>query len=264
MKELEKYCFVIQPISDTRFTKRFDDIYKPAIESTGLKAYRVDLDPSVKTPIEDIERGINNAIICFADITTDNPNVWYELGYSFAKKKSTIMVCEEGRSKFPFDVSHRSIIPYKTESSSDFEKLSAGIIAKCLAYSKDYEQIERVLDSPIKEALGLQPYEIAILSFVIGNQITDEQRVSIYLLLEKMEKSGFTKTAVSIGLRLLKQKNLILTMLDHDYNGNEYDACKLTDEGFNFVLQNINLFDLSQQTQQIQPTQFSNSDDLPF
>ena len=53
MKDLEKYCFVIQPISDSRFTKRFDDVYKPAIEKAGITAYRVDLDPSVKTPIED-------------------------------------------------------------------------------------------------------------------------------------------------------------------------------------------------------------------
>lgn len=41
-------CFVIQPISDLKFTKRFDDIYKPAIESVGLLAYRVDLDPRLK------------------------------------------------------------------------------------------------------------------------------------------------------------------------------------------------------------------------
>ena len=51
-------CFVIQPISDLKFTKRFDDIYKPAIESVGLFAYRVDLDPMVKIPIVDIESKI--------------------------------------------------------------------------------------------------------------------------------------------------------------------------------------------------------------
>ena len=44
---MNQECFVIQPISDTKFTKRYDDIYKPAIEATGLNAYRVDLDPTV-------------------------------------------------------------------------------------------------------------------------------------------------------------------------------------------------------------------------
>ncbi|KAA6306372.1 hypothetical protein EZS27_041973 [termite gut metagenome] len=77
---MNKECFVIQPISDEKFTKRYDDIYKPAIETVGLSAYRVDLDPTVKIPIEDIESRIKNAEICFADISIDNPNVWYELG----------------------------------------------------------------------------------------------------------------------------------------------------------------------------------------
>ena len=67
---MNQECFVIQPISDTKFTKRYDDIYKPAIEATGLNAYRVDLDPTVKIPIEEIESRIKNSVICFADIST--------------------------------------------------------------------------------------------------------------------------------------------------------------------------------------------------
>ena len=89
---MNQECFVIQPISDTKFTKRYDDIYKPAIEATGLNAYRVDLDPTVKIPIEEIESRIKNSVICFADISTDNPNVWYELGYAFASGKDVVMI----------------------------------------------------------------------------------------------------------------------------------------------------------------------------
>lgn len=265
MKTDDNYCFVIQPISDVKFTKRFEDIYKPAIEKSGLAAYRVDLDPSVRTPIEDIERGINNAIICFADITTDNPNVWYELGYSFAKQKSTVMVCEEGRNKFPFDVSHRSIIQYKAESPSDFDTLGSQITAKCQAYISDSVRIEKILETPIKEAVGLQPYEIALLAFIVGDQIIDEQFVSVYQLTEKMSKSGFNSTAVSIGLRLLKQKGFINTMVDTDWTGEEYNACKLTDIGVQFVLENVALFDLGQQTVSTsQMSAIAPSDDLPF
>lgn len=40
-------CFVIQPFDSGKFDKRFLDINKPAIESAGLEAYRVDNDPSV-------------------------------------------------------------------------------------------------------------------------------------------------------------------------------------------------------------------------
>lgn len=36
--------------------------------------------PGVQVPIESIEQGIRKATVCLADITEDNPNVWYELG----------------------------------------------------------------------------------------------------------------------------------------------------------------------------------------
>ena len=56
-------CFVIQPFDSGKFDKRFQDIYKPAIEAAGLEAYRVDLDPGVLVPIESIEKGIRQAAV---------------------------------------------------------------------------------------------------------------------------------------------------------------------------------------------------------
>ena len=85
-------CFVIQPFDSGKFDKRFEDVYKPAIEAAGLEAYRVDQDISVEVPIEAIEAGIRSAAVCLADITTDNPNVWYELGYAFASGRLVIMI----------------------------------------------------------------------------------------------------------------------------------------------------------------------------
>ena len=122
-------CFVIQPFDKGKFDKRFQDTFRPAIEEAGLGAYRVDQDPNVEIPIEAIEEGIRDAAICLADITTDNPNVWYELGYAFAAGKAVIMVCSDERKegKYPFDIQHRTIVGYKSESSSDFEQLEVEI-----------------------------------------------------------------------------------------------------------------------------------------
>ncbi len=90
-------CFVIQPFDSGKFDKRFTDVYKPAIEAAGLEAYRVDKDPSVLIPIDAIEEGIRKAEVCLADITTDNPNVWYELGFAFASRRPIVMVCSDER-----------------------------------------------------------------------------------------------------------------------------------------------------------------------
>src|ERR1700690_3724852 len=101
-------CFVIQPFDSGKYDKRFDEVFKPAIEAADLEAYRADRDPEVEVPIEGIEEGIRSAAICVADITTDNPNVWYELGFAFATGRPVVMVCSTERTsnKFPFDIQH--------------------------------------------------------------------------------------------------------------------------------------------------------------
>ena len=63
-----------------------------------------------------------------ADISTDNPNVWFELGYAIAADRDVILVCSDERtSQFPFDVQHRSIIRYSCESPRDFDELRTRI-----------------------------------------------------------------------------------------------------------------------------------------
>ena len=49
-------CFVIQPFDNGGpFDKRYEDVIVPAITEAGLEPYRVDRDPSVNIPIDEIE-----------------------------------------------------------------------------------------------------------------------------------------------------------------------------------------------------------------
>ena len=71
---MAKNCFVIQPLKEP-YLKRYDDIYAPAITESGLTPLRVDLNPGAKNLIEDIERGIKESELYFADISSNNPNI---------------------------------------------------------------------------------------------------------------------------------------------------------------------------------------------
>ena len=51
-------CFVMQPFDNGEYDKRYDDVIAPAIDDCDLEPYRVDRDPSVSIPIEEIETGI--------------------------------------------------------------------------------------------------------------------------------------------------------------------------------------------------------------
>jgi nucleoside 2-deoxyribosyltransferase len=169
-----EFCFVIQPFDKGIFDKRFDDVIAPAILAAGLEPYRVDKDLKVEIPIEEIEKGIRQARICLAEITTNNPNVWYELGYAMACGKSVVLVCAEDREgKFPFDVQHRTILSYKTESSSDFTQIRDLISERIKALLEKEDSITEITESsPIAETEGLSEHEIVALASVMKNQIS--------------------------------------------------------------------------------------------
>lgn len=133
---MKEYCFVIQPYDGGDFDNRYDDIIKPALESCGIEAYRVDRDPYVEIAVSVIEERIRDATLVIAEISVDNPNVWFELGYAMALEKPVIMLCDNmyRNGKFPFDISHRNILVYRSGSIRDFndclEKLKERIAAK--------------------------------------------------------------------------------------------------------------------------------------
>lgn len=251
-------CFVIQPFDKDKFDQRFTETFEPAIKAAGLEPYRVDRDPTVTIPIERIEEGIKSAKICFAEITLDNPNVWYELGFAFASGKDVVMVTEE-RQKFPFDIQHRQVINYKTTTKSDYEKLEIAIKEKLIALIGKQKSVNEILENPIKESQGLKPHELTMLLLIMENQLTREESVSLYNIKTDMDKAGFNALAISISVRELQSKGFIETFKEADYNNNEYVVCKLTELGEKWIIDNQNLIQFRHEKKKL-----NNDDDLPF
>ena len=249
-------CFVIQPFDRGKFDQRYTDIFAPAIKQAGLEPYRVDRDPSVKIPIEQIEEGIRKSRICFAEITADNPNVWYELGFAFAMGKDVVMVTEE-RQKFPFDIQHRHVINYTTNSISDFQLLGKSISEKLSALLEKQVTVQRIIDNPVKESEGLKPHEVTMLIMILENQVTEEYSVSAGTLQRDMETAGYTRVASNIAFRELKAKGLIEQMKEYSqFDGEDYIAFKLTKQGEVWLLNNQDKIDMR--------TKKGKIDDLPF
>lgn len=260
-----KTCFVIQPFDGDKFDKRYKDIFKPAIEDAGYEAYRVDKDHSVTIPIENIETKIRECDFCFAEISTDNPNVWYELGYAFACGKNIIMVCSEERAgRFPFDIQHRYIITYKTGSPSDFIDLAKKISEKIKATEHKNKTVETLQQIPVQEVKGLKSHEIALLILITENTISKNDSISVYNLKSQMNKSGFTDIATSVGIRTLEKMKLVETFMSQDEwnNGQEYIACRLSDSGEDWILENQEQLEFKiEKSLQSEPEE---DDDLPF
>ena len=254
-------CFVIQPFDSGPFDKRFDDVFAPAIKAAGLEPYRVDRDPRVSVPIEDIESGIRGAAVCLADISEDNPNVWFELGFAIAARKQVVLISRSGRSKFPFDVQHRRIITYETESTRDFTELNTKITSQLEAALQKQQRLANVADlSNVAGIEGLTQHEMAALVTVAENTDGADESVAAYLIRRDMEKSGFTKVAVTLALLALSDKGMLSLKTVTEGFDQAYKAYVLQDQGVQWLQQNQHSLVMKRDDE---PQEIS-EDDIPF
>lgn len=233
-------CFIIQPFDGGPFDKRYEDILVPAVSAAGLEPYRVDRDPSVSIPIDEIEAGIRSSDVCLAEITTDNPNVWFELGFAIASQKDVVLICSNEReSRFPFDVQHRSIISYETDSPRDFGELAKSITARLNAILTKEERLARAVRmSPIAEVQGLAQHEIVALVAIAQNLRTPDGTVPANFVRSDMEKAGFTGLATTLALTTLLRNDFVGTSEEPDYNGEPYTVYSVTKPGMDWLLKN--------------------------
>ena len=106
------FAFVLMP-----FSEEFDDVYtigiQEAAEKVGIKAERLDSQIFASDMLDQIYTQIDKAEIIIADMTGRNPNVFYEVGYSDAKKKLVILLTSNAED-IPFDLRHRPHIVYNS------------------------------------------------------------------------------------------------------------------------------------------------------
>jgi len=119
LKKLEKVvkvdasdsCFVMMPFA-APLGDYYSKIYKPAIEKAGLRAVRADADIfGTGKIIDQIWAGINSAKVLVAELTTRNPNVFYELGLAHALEKPVVLI-SSNEADIPFDLKHIRVIYY--------------------------------------------------------------------------------------------------------------------------------------------------------
>lgn len=99
-----KKAFIIMP-----FQRDFDNVWfggiKPACTECHYAPLRVDEVNLSSLITDDIERYSNMADVVVVDLTGNNPNVMFDLGWSLAKNKKPIVICQgDHSSKVAFDV----------------------------------------------------------------------------------------------------------------------------------------------------------------
>ena len=214
-------------------------------------------------PIDAIESGIRGAAVCLADITTDNPNVWYELGFSFAAGRPVVMVCsdEHTRKRYPFDIQHRTIIPYKADSPSDFEKLKSEITGRIKAMLTRKEAL-RVIEASeqVAPVHGLSQPELAVIATVAGEVMFPGRGIAAYAAKQEVERAGYTPIGFSVGVQRLRSKGFVELRDGEDHNGNPIHEIAITTSGWDWIERNEDKFKLRRPAPETPP----DSGDVPF
>lgn len=141
------------PFSDTqscteqKWTEIFEYIIKPAVEESGL-GYKCERSVAERENIiKGILEGLNKANAVIADLTDNNPNVFYELGVRHTLANRTILVAQ-GEEHIPFDLRPYPVALYG-ESPAKIAEFKSEIKKKL----KDIETNPERSDNPVSDFL---------------------------------------------------------------------------------------------------------------
>ena len=106
-------CFVLMEFQPP-YTDIYDHLIKPTVEGEGVRCLKSDDIFSTSSVIEDIWANINKAALIIAEISSNNPNVMYELGICHTVGKNVMMITQYP-DKIPFNFRHMRCYPYKND-----------------------------------------------------------------------------------------------------------------------------------------------------
>lgn len=119
---MKKTCFVVMGYGKKTdykvgktldLDKTYNNILKPLIEELDMECIRSDEIMHSGIIDKPMFNQLIGADIVIADVSTYNPNAFYELGVRHALKPFTTIVISEEELEYPFDIQHSVIYKYK-------------------------------------------------------------------------------------------------------------------------------------------------------
>ena len=101
------HVFVIMPFGTKEsidFNKVYSEYIKPALEQDRYEVFRADEELKAGEIRTEMFQELLLADLVVADLSIDNPNVWYELGIRHALRPRGIVLIQSKRAYQPFDL----------------------------------------------------------------------------------------------------------------------------------------------------------------
>jgi hypothetical protein len=132
-------CFVMMPFA-APLGGYYESVYRPAIEKAGLQPVRADAEIFGAGKImNQVWSGIRRAKVLVAELTSRNPNVFYELGLAHALRKPVVLV-SSNEGDVPFDLHHIRVIYYDVNDPFWGQKLLSKVAENILSAIENPEE----------------------------------------------------------------------------------------------------------------------------
>ena len=223
----KKTCFVVMGFGKkTDFqtgrvldlNKSYQYMIKPAAEEAGLECIRADEIAHSGTIDVPMYRQLLTADVVIADLSTSNPNAFYELGVRHALRPYTTIIIAESKLIYPFDVNHITIRQYEHMGDG----IDYGEVLRFKGVIKD--AILQILlrpenDSPVYVFLnGLNPPALAatVAAIAAAAPVTNDPTIGV--LMEQVESAKKSENwvvakALLSSIRLMKKDPYIIQQL---------------------------------------------------
>jgi hypothetical protein len=122
----KKTCFVAMPINED-----FNDVYqtiKNALGEKGWTVYRADEISFPRLITKRILLEIMSVDLVLADLTNNNPNVFFELGMAYMISHDILMISQDDSNSIPFDIKNEQVIFYKKDN---LDLLKSSLMKSC-------------------------------------------------------------------------------------------------------------------------------------
>lgn len=206
-----KSCFIIMPISDNpnyptgHFKRVYEYIIRPACETAGFTPIRADEVAATNYIALDIVKRIIEADLAICDLSSQNPNVLYELGVRQAFNKPVVLI-KDNNTKRIFDIQGFRDVEYDSNLRIDNVDIAKDMLSN--AITSTYENKEMEINSLIT-MLGIKPAEVTeSTKLSVESELILQQLDSINIRLNGIENQSDDKSIKNPGFEFVSINDL--------------------------------------------------------
>ncbi len=179
------------------------------------------------------------------------------------------MVCSNERDskKYPFDIQHRTTIPYTIDAPGDFDNLKDKIAERIKALLERGATLRQIAATEqVAPVGGLSQPEITVLAVLAGKVVVPAGTASVWSVQQDAERASLTTIGFTLGIRRLTAKPLVQATTFTDQNDCDVDALRVTDAGWDWIDANEERFVLRRlsKAELIALNAEIGDDDIPF